>query len=219
MLVDRGGSPRRLELTTTRQPGLAGWRRYAHCKLSAAEWQRIAAGGASDAKRQEASLAQAMSELREGRVGLQPSEDCPILLKAGEQALFMLPAVSQHELRAVTTGAYGGPSIHVAKGLTIRTGAFRTPSSSEVRSVSTRDYRTTSARVSQDLAAIELAAARARSAWSVATSSSDDQPETAMDLDRYRGLLHVVCIVSASGLDPWTPPSLTDSPGPRSDFS
>jgi Zn-finger nucleic acid-binding protein len=49
VLVDRGGEPRRLELAATRQPTLANWRSYAHQTLTAAEWQRIAAGGASDA--------------------------------------------------------------------------------------------------------------------------------------------------------------------------
>ena len=73
-----------------------------------------------------------MTELREGRIRLQPADGCPILLKGGEQAIFVLSGVSLHEPRSVTRGVYGGPSIHVAKGLTIRTGAFQAQSHEEV---------------------------------------------------------------------------------------
>ena len=67
VLVDHGGQPRRFELTETRNPAEPNWQRYKHETLTVAEWQRIAAGGLSDAELQEADLVEAMSELRSGR--------------------------------------------------------------------------------------------------------------------------------------------------------
>jgi hypothetical protein len=46
-----------------------------------------------------------------------------------------LAGVSLHEPRSVTRGAYGGPSIHLAKGLTIRTGAFQAQSHEELKDI------------------------------------------------------------------------------------
>ena len=47
----------------------------------------------------------------------------------------MLPNVSLHEPRSVTRGAYGGPSIHVAKGLTLRVGGFQAQSHEELKAI------------------------------------------------------------------------------------
>lgn len=134
-LVQHKDDPARFELTATGQPTLPNWRIYAHQTLTVSEWHRIAHGGASDAKQQESDLAEAMTELREGRIRLQPADGCPILLKGGEQAIFVLSGVSLHEPRSVTRGVYGGPSIHVAKGLTIRTGAFQAQSHEELKTI------------------------------------------------------------------------------------
>jgi hypothetical protein len=134
-LVQHKDDPARFELTATGQATLPNWRTYAHQTLTVSEWHRIAHGGASDAKQQESDLAEALSKLREGRIRLQPADGCPILLKGGEQALFVLGGVSLHEPRSVTRGAYGGPSIHVAKGLTIRTGVFQAQSHEELKEI------------------------------------------------------------------------------------
>ena len=74
-----------------------------------------------------------MTELRQGKVHLQPQAASPILLKAGELTLFVLPGVSLHEPRSVTRGAYGGPSVHVAKGVTLRVGGFQAQSHEELK--------------------------------------------------------------------------------------
>ena len=47
----------------------------------------------------------------------------------------MLPGVSLHEPRSVTRGAYGGPSVHVAKGLTLRVGGFQAQSHEELKEI------------------------------------------------------------------------------------
>ena len=135
VLVGHGGQPQRFELTETRNPAEPNWQRYEHETLTVAEWQRIAAGGLSDAELQEADLAEAMSELRAGRIRLEAATNPPILLHAGEQAVFVLSDVSLHEPRSVTRGAYGGPSIHVAKGLTLRVGGFQAQSHEELKAI------------------------------------------------------------------------------------
>ena len=65
-LVQHKDDPARFELTATRQATLPNWRTYAHQTLTVGEWQRIAHGGASDAKQQESDLAEAMSRAARG---------------------------------------------------------------------------------------------------------------------------------------------------------
>ena len=119
------GRGERFELSDTRNPAAEHWQRYQHQTLSSAEWQRIASGGLSNEAQSESDLVAAMTELQQGKVHLQPQAASPILLKAGELTLFVLPAVSLHEPRSVTRGAYGRPSVSVAKGLTLRVGGFQ----------------------------------------------------------------------------------------------
>jgi hypothetical protein len=76
-----------------------------------------------------------MTELRAGQVHLQPQAAGPILLKAGESTLFVLADVSLHEPRSVTRGAYGGPSVHVAKGATLRVGGFQAQSHEDLKEI------------------------------------------------------------------------------------
>ena len=128
VLVDRGGQPKLLELRATRNPLEPNWQRYKRQSLSALEWQRIARGGCSDAEQADADLAEAMLELREGRANVPSPQNCSIILKSDERPLFVLASISLQEPRSVATGAYGGPAIHVAQGLTVRTGAFRAQS-------------------------------------------------------------------------------------------
>jgi hypothetical protein len=135
VLIDHGGQPQRFELTETRDRAAANWQRYKHATLTVAEWQRIAAGGLSDTEQAETDLAEAMSELRADRIRLEAATGSPILLHAGEQAVFVLPNLSLHEPRSVTRGAYGGPSIHVAKGLTLRVGGFQAQSHEELKAI------------------------------------------------------------------------------------
>jgi hypothetical protein len=146
-LVQAKGDAARYELAATRQPELPAWHTYAHQTLGAAEWQRIAAGGVSDGEQAESDLAAAMTELRQGRVTLNPSAACPVLLKGGEAALFVLGGISLHEPRAVTRGAYGGPSVHVAKGLTLRVGGFQAESHEEPRAIDSGTLTLTSKRL------------------------------------------------------------------------
>ena len=133
VFFDHEGSSERFELTDTHNPAAERWQRYQHQTLSTAEWQRIASGGLSDEAQSESDLAEAMTELQQGKVHLQPQAVSPILLKASELTLFVLPNVSLHEPRSVTRGAYGGPSVHVAKGLTLRVGGFQAQSHEELK--------------------------------------------------------------------------------------
>jgi hypothetical protein len=135
VFVDHEGSPRRFELTATRNPAEGCWQHYKHQTLSEVEWRRIAQGGISDAELQDSDLAEAMTELCQGTVHLQPSSASPILLKVGEESLFVLPNISLHEPRSVTRGAYGGPSIRVAKGVSIRVGGFQAQSHEELKEI------------------------------------------------------------------------------------
>ena len=136
MLVDRGGDTDHLELTETQQPSLPGWTTYAHQRLTMLEWTRIAHGGLSDQEQRDHDLADALTELREGRLA-PPAEgvDASLMLKAGEKAFFSLPNITLREPRAVSNGVYGGPSIHIAKGVTIRTGAFQSQSHEELEDI------------------------------------------------------------------------------------
>jgi Zn-finger nucleic acid-binding protein len=162
VLVDHGGQPQRFELTKTRNPAEPNWQRYKHKALTVAEWHRIAAGGLADAELAEADLAEAMSELRCGRIRLQAAANPPILLHAGEQAVFVLADISLHEPRAVTRGAYGGPSIHVARGLTLRVGGFQAQSHEELKAIDSGTLVLTSKRLcyAGRLRAIEVALAK-----------------------------------------------------------
>ena len=136
VLVDRGGNTDHLELTEIQQPGLPGWTTYAHQKLTMSEWTRIAHGGLSDQEQRDRDLADALTELREGRLA-PPAEgvDASLMLKAGEKAFFSLPDITLREPRSVSNGVYGGPSIHIAKGVTIRAGAFQAQSHEELKDI------------------------------------------------------------------------------------
>jgi hypothetical protein len=147
VFVDHQGKGERFELSDTRNPAAEHWQRYQHQTLSAAEWQQIASGGLSNEAQSEADLAEAMSELREGKVHLAPQAESPILPKAGELTLFVLPNISLHEPRSVTRGAYGGPSVHVAKGLTLRVGGFQAQSHEELKAIDSGTLVLTSKRL------------------------------------------------------------------------
>jgi hypothetical protein len=136
VLVDKGGDIDHLELTETQQPDLPGWKTHAHEKLTMAEWTRIAHGGLSDQEQRDHDLADALTELREGRLA-PPAEgvDASLMLKAGEKAFFSLPDITLREPRSVSNGVYGGPSIHIAKGVTIRTDAFQAQSHEELKDI------------------------------------------------------------------------------------
>ncbi len=135
IFVDQKGDYQHFELTETANPAAEHWQLYKHKTLSTAEWRRIASGGLSTEAQSEADLAEAMTELRQGRVHLQPQTASPILARAGELTLFVLPNVSLHEPRSVTRGAYGGPSVHVAKGVTLRVGGFQAQSHEELKEI------------------------------------------------------------------------------------
>ena len=146
--VDRGGSPDHLELTETQQPDLANWKSYGHRTLRSAEWTRIASGGLSDQEQRDHDLAEALTDLREGRVAPPADvEPAPLLPKAGERLYFSLPGIVLREPRAVSRGVYGGPSIHIAKGVTIRTGAFQAQSHEELKDIDQGTLALTSKRL------------------------------------------------------------------------
>jgi hypothetical protein len=86
-------------------------------------------------QQRELDLAAALTLLRQGQVSGADTAEAPILLKAGEELLFVLHGITLREPRSVTTGGYGGPSIHVAKGLTLRVGGFRAQSHEELKEI------------------------------------------------------------------------------------
>jgi hypothetical protein len=136
VLVDRGGDIDHLELTETQQPDLPGWKTYAHQDLTMLEWTRIARGELSDKEQRDNDLADALTEMREGRIS-PPADvgDAPVMLKAGERLFFSLPGITLREPRSVSRGVYGGPAIHIAKGVTLRTGAFQAQSHEELKDI------------------------------------------------------------------------------------
>lgn len=54
---------------------------------------------------------------------------------AGEKVIFSFSNIGLREPRSVSRGVYGGPSIRVAKGLTIRAGGFQAQSHEELKDV------------------------------------------------------------------------------------
>jgi hypothetical protein len=135
LLLEEKNDATHFELTATHQPSLPAWQTYAHKTLSAQEWQRIAAGGASDEEQAKLDLATELSLLRAGHVTFAAPDQAPLLLQAGERLVFVFNAITLREPHSVSTGYYGGPSLHVAKGLTIRTGAFRAQSHEELKDI------------------------------------------------------------------------------------
>lgn len=135
LLLEDKNEPTRFELTATHDPSLPAWQTYAHKTLSAQEWQHIAAGGASDEEQAKLDLATELALLRAGRVTFASPSQTPVLLQAGERLVFVFNAITLREPHSVSTGYYGGPSLHVAKGLTIRTGAFRAQSHEELKDI------------------------------------------------------------------------------------
>ena len=136
VLVDRGGSPRAYQLTETKRPELPTWKSYAHKTLHEQEWARIRDGGVSDEEQREHDFAQILVDLQAGKVTFAPPPgDPPVFLKGGERLVYLLSGITLREPHSVSQGVYGGPSIRVAKGITIRTGAFQAQSHEELRDV------------------------------------------------------------------------------------
>ena len=79
-------------------------------------------------------------ELYDGRMNL-PTNNCPIILKKGEIAIAVLDHITLKEPRSVRTslGGYGGPTIRIAKGFSIRLGGVssRSTSHEEIKTIDT----------------------------------------------------------------------------------
>jgi hypothetical protein len=116
------------------------WKEYASQLLTTGEWQRISDGGVSDAKQREIDIDLWMKKIQSGAynpsfLGVQS----PLMLNVGEETLCILPNVSLKEPRAIrkSSGSYGGPSIRIAKGVSVRLGTFGSTSEShqEIRMI------------------------------------------------------------------------------------
>ena len=193
VFVEHGTSPELFELDRTTQASLPAWGGYAHKRLSGREWQTIAQGGLSDEEQSEADLAGAMKALRQGRVAAQTSAEAPILLKGGEGVVFCIPDVTLREPRSVTTGGYGGPSIHVAKGLTLRVGAFRAQSHEELKDIDSGTLVLTTKRLvfagtlrSLDVPLARLVSVDAYSDAVAVRRTGKERTEIFFGLDRHR---------------------------------
>ncbi len=135
VLVDRGGQPRLLELQRTRNPLEANWQRFKHQSLTALEWQRIAAGGGSDAEQTEADLVKAMLQLRTGAVELPSADGCALSLRASERPLFVLASISLQEPRGADACFGDGAPVREAQGVTIRRASFRSRNRALLRTI------------------------------------------------------------------------------------
>jgi hypothetical protein len=193
VFVEHGKDPELFQLDRTTQTSLPAWGTYAHKKLSAREWQTIAQGGLSDEEQSDADLAGAMQALREGKVDAQTSADAPILLKGGEGVIFCIPDVTLREPRSVTTGGYGGPSVHVAKGITLRVGAFRAQSHEELKDVDSGTLVLTTKRLvfagalrSPEIALAKLISVDAYSDAVAIRRTGKERTEIFFGLDRHR---------------------------------
>ena len=68
-----------------------------------------------------------------------PTNDCPVILKRGEEPIVVLPNITFKEPRSVRTsyGSYGGPTIRVMKGVSFRLGgaSHRSASHDEITTI------------------------------------------------------------------------------------
>lgn len=74
-------------------------------------------------------------------------QETTILLKAGETVLLTLPNVTLIEPKAIRRGAYGGPRIRIAKGLTVGGGVSRYESHDELKMIDRGDFTLTDRRI------------------------------------------------------------------------
>lgn len=118
------------------------WKKYRNQTLKEEEWTRIANGGVSDAEKRridkenqerekrelealkEHDINEFLTNLQNGTINVSTTDYCPVILKKNEEPSIIMGNVSLLEPRAVrqTVGAYGGPTIRVAKGVSFRMG-------------------------------------------------------------------------------------------------
>ena len=114
------------------------WRTYGKQTLTESEWTNIANGGMSISLQKEIDIQKWLEDARKGNINFtEPSS--PVILKKNEHAVMVLPSIALWEPRAVrqTMGAYGGPTIRVAKGVSFRFGGVqaRSESHEELREI------------------------------------------------------------------------------------
>jgi len=145
--VQKPEAPDRYELKSAGPSVTAIVQKYRKQALTTAEWQRIAAGGASDAEIASADLETFLNTVRDGSTVLtRGAEDSPVALKRGEDFVLTCPDVVMREPRTVTQGVYGGPRIRVAKNLSFNLGGFRAAPHEELRDVDTGNVVVTTKR-------------------------------------------------------------------------
>lgn len=123
------------------------WQDYGEKRLTSREWKNIAYGGMSDYKQKEVDLETWMTELNNGNIPISMSNESPIMLKKNEELQLALPNISLFEPRSIRTGAYGGPSIRVAKGVSFRVGGFKAESHEELRNIDNGSFTLTNKRL------------------------------------------------------------------------
>lgn len=114
------------------------WQEYGNQTLTEREWTNIAQGGISDAKQRDLDIDKWLMNAKTGTIKFK-EPDSPVILKKNERAVLVLSGISLLEPRAVrkTRGAYGGPTIRVAKGVSFRLGGVQATSESheELRNI------------------------------------------------------------------------------------
>lgn len=118
------------------------WIRYKYQSLTRNEWARITNGGVSNAeqdkineekKKKELKAAELqhekdinsfISKLQKGMININTGDYSPIIPQKNEKTSIIMNNISLLEPRSVRnySGAYGGPTIHVAKGVSFRLG-------------------------------------------------------------------------------------------------
>jgi len=136
------------EINDTSYPN---WQRYNHQVLTVREWNTIAQGGYSDLEYKQIDLDMWLQQLSLGTVTISSKKNTNVVLNPNEQFVYTIPEVIFSEPRSIreTSGAYGGPSIRVVKGLTWRVGSFKAKSESheELRNIDKGNLTITSKRL------------------------------------------------------------------------
>jgi hypothetical protein len=126
-------------LDEIKDPNYPNWQTYNYQILTVREWNTISQGGCSDQEQKEIDLDLWLQQLYSGTISIPSKMNTNVILNQNEQFVYSIPDVTFSEPRSVRdiTGAYGGPTIRITKGLSWRMGGFKARSESheELRTI------------------------------------------------------------------------------------
>lgn len=127
------------------------WDRYKYQTLSTAEWIRISQGGYSNEDQRQFDIEFWLNSFAQGKVSLKPKSSGNVVLSKNESDLFTWASIDLLEPQKVrkTSGMYGGPTVRIAKGLSLKIGGFRanSESSDELETLDTGQLSLTNQRL------------------------------------------------------------------------